>query len=202
MTALRPAGPGAASGAVSGAVSGAPRRAALALALGLAAGGAQALTIPVSEAMLQQRVAARFPVSRAYPLGVRVALSNPVVSLADPAGRVGLVLDAAVELPGQVGEAAAAALAGRASLSGAVRYEPAGARFLLDDARVESVDVPHLPPAYLGLVRAVLDAVAGAALRSVPIYELGEGGGFAESYARQHLKSVRVESGRLLLELD
>lgn len=158
-------------------------------------GVAQALVVPIPEKVLQARVREQFPLTRRMPLGIDVELANPVVSLAGQDGRVGLALDAAVGLPSQP------VVSGRADVSGLVRFEPAQGRFVLDDPRLEALQLPGVPPAYAGAVRAAVNAAASSLLRSLPLYTL-DTGSFAESYAKRHLKSVRVKEGRLLLEFE
>lgn len=161
----------------------------------LLADPALALTVPIPEKALQARIGEQFPLTRRMPLGIDVELANPVVRLAGQDGRIGLALDAAVGLPNQ------AALSGRADVSGLVRFDPAQGRFLLDDPRLESLQVPGVPPSYAALVQATVNAAAASLLRSLPLYTLGTGS-FAESYAKRHLKSVRVKDGRLLLDFE
>jgi hypothetical protein len=127
----------------------------------LAADAARALTIPVPERVLQARIREQFPRVQRTPLGVDVTLADPEVSLADPGGRVRLAMDATIGLPGRE------AVGGRVDVSGLVRFDAAQGRFLLDDPRVESLDVPGLPPAWAGPVRAAVNAAAASLLRSL-----------------------------------
>lgn len=160
-----------------------------------ATGCAQLGTIALSEADVQQRVQAQFPVSRALPLAGTLTLSNPVVNLRDPTGRVGLLLDAAVGQP-QLGQ-----LAGQTEVSGAVRFDSDKGQFMLDDARVESLSIPGVSSSHLKSVQSVANATVAATLQSLPIYTLRDDN-LAEKYARQNLKAVRIEDRKLLLEFD
>lgn len=152
-------------------------------------------TIALSEADVQQRVQTQFPVARALPLAGTLTLSNPVVNLRDPKGRVGLLLDAAVGVP-QLGR-----MAGQTEVSGAVRFDAGKGQFMLDDARVESLRIPGVPPNYLSTVQAAANATVAATLQSLPIYTLRDEN-LAEKYAKANLKSVRIEDRKLLLDFN
>jgi len=160
-----------------------------------AASCAQLGTIALSEADVQQRVQAQFPISRALPLAGTLTLSNPVVNLRDPTGRVGLLLDAVVGQP-QLGHAA-----GKTEVSGAVRFDALKGQFILDDARVESLRIPGVQAAHLNTVQSAANAAAAAALRSLPIYTLRDDS-LAERYAKANLKAVRIEDRKLLLDFN
>lgn len=159
------------------------------------AGCAQLGTIALSESDVQQRVQAQFPVARALPLAGTLTLSNPVVNLRDPTGRVGLLLDAAVVQP-QLGQ-----FAGQTEVSGAVRFDAGKGQFMLDDARVESLRIPGVSASQLKSVQSVANAAVAATLQSLPIYTLRDDN-LAEKYAKHNLRSVRIEDRKLLLEFD
>lgn len=166
------------------------------LAGGWAASAALAFpTIALTEAELQRRVVERFPVTRALPLGAELTLSNPVVSLADTSGRLRMLTDAVVSVPG------ARPLTGQADVSGSVRFDREQGRFLLDEPRLEALQVPGLPQGYAGLARQAANAAVSAAVQSLTLHTLTDED-FAQRYARRFLKSVRVENRKLLLEFD
>lgn len=156
---------------------------------------AQLGTIALSEADVQQRVQAQFPVSKALPLTGTLTLSNPVVNLRDPTGRVGLLLDAVVGQP-QLGQAA-----GQTEVSGAVRFDASKGQFMLDDARVESLRIPGVQASYLNTVQSAANAAVAATLQSLPIYTLRDDN-LAEKYAKANLKAVRIEDRKLLLDFN
>ncbi len=156
---------------------------------------AQFGTIALSEADVQQRIQTQFPVARALPLAGTLILSNPIVNLRNPKGRVGLLFDAVVGQP-QFGQ-----VAGQAEVSGAVRFDANKGQFMLDDARVESLRIPGVPSSSLSTVQSAANAAVAATLQSLPIYTLNEQSA-AEAYAKRNLKSIRIENRRLLLEFD
>ncbi len=156
---------------------------------------AQLGAIALTEADVQQRVQTQFPVARALPLAGTLTLSNPVVNLRDPKGRVGLLLDAALGVP-QFGR-----VTGQTEVSGAVRFDASKGQFMLDDARVESLRIPGVPPSYLSNVQSAANAAVAAALQSLPIYTLRDEN-LAEKYAKANLKSVRIEDRKLLLDFN
>lgn len=156
---------------------------------------AQLGTIALSEADVQQRVQTQFPVARALPLAGTLTLSNPVVNLRDPKGRVGLLLDAAVGVP-QFGR-----VAGQTEVTGAVRFDAGKGQFMLDNARVESLRIPGIPASYLSTVQSAVNATVASTLQSLPIHTLRDEN-LAEKYAKANLKSVRIEDRKLLLDFD
>ncbi len=142
---------------------------------------------------LQQRVERLFPVVHEDAL-VRLQLTHPEVVLRSGSDRIGLGLRVKADLAGQP-------LIGRAQVDGKLRYLKQSGEFYLDDPLIRELHVNGLEPAYRDLLLVAAQTGLQELLRLRPVYVLGQMGE-PKRIMGSELKSVTVEDGQLLLELD
>jgi hypothetical protein len=154
------------------------------------------LVITLSEAQVQQRLGAAFPVRKEVLVVAEVVLSRPQVTLTPGSDRVGFATDCAVHLLGN------SVIQGRARLSGGLRYDTANNALFVQDARVERLHVPGLPPRYEAAVTVAASQAAREYLGKRPIYHLpGSASVAVPLLGERHVRSVAVESGLLKIVL-
>lgn len=148
--------------------------------------------IALSQPELQARVAPKFPVSVRRSV-VTLNLANPKVMLPEGADRIGIELDVNVTIP------LLAPIAGKAAVTGALRYDASSRSFFLQDASLDKLDVGGLKPEHTELVRKAVETLARATLENFPIYRLNHN--FQEAVAAAILKKAVVRDGALRLSL-
>ena len=151
------------------------------------------LMVELGQDEVQQKVTRMFPVSFEGPF-FTLGLRHPQVVLKEGSERIGLRLDAAAELLG------APALSGSALVEGAPRLDSARDAIFLDNAAVAQLHLDGVAPEYLPDLQHAADALIRAALRTQPIYVLGQPGD-PPLLKRKDLKAIRVQNGKLIIEL-
>lgn len=158
-------------------------------------------TYRLTASQLQERLAARFPVTRSANL-VSVSLYEPAVSFPGEDGQVALALTVRGDGLGVSGQA-------RARVQGKISYDgEQGAFFLrgprevqVSDVRVGAADAPApVPVAVEAVLQAVVPLVVGQVLDALPVYVLDPQRP-DEAKVKDHVKAVRARDGALLIEL-
>ncbi|MCP5419316.1 MAG: DUF1439 domain-containing protein [Gammaproteobacteria bacterium] len=148
--------------------------------------------LKLSRAVLQRAVASRFPLqTRKYLLSV--TLSDPEVILEEETQRIGIEFAATMSLAEKL------TWNWRGIVEGGLEYRRSDAAFYLRDLRIRRID--GAPPAYPAAAPPnVAERLLQSALADYPLYRLDEGG-FKQALARLLVKSVRVGSDGVLVEL-
>lgn len=154
-------------------------------------------SLVLTEEQIQQRLDARFPVTKRYLLVIGLTFSEPKVELAEGSDRIGFGVTTAVNLT--VG-GATKPLGGRAAISSGLRYDPQDFSFYLDDPRIESLHVQGIPVAYIEQVNEGALALAQERINRTKIHTLRPDQ-FQQAAARLVLKEVTVTDGRLVITL-
>ena len=147
------------------------------------------VTITVKKSDIQQRLDAKFPVTKSKFLS-DVTLKNPRVVLEDGSDTIGLDLDVEVAVP-VLGK-----FTGSLRASGKISYEFEDKAFYLLEPSVEKITIDGLPEDKLEKARKPIEVVAANYLRAHPVYEF-KGRNLKELTAEYVLRSVLVESGEL-----
>jgi len=145
------------------------------------------VVIDVSEAEIQERVEARFPVETREML-TTVVLSKPDVVLTQGSDRIGLKLDVLVRPP-LVGP-----FTGTLTASGQVAYRYEEKAFYLVNPRVDDLKVNGLSDELLAKTRGPIESVATHYLAKHPVYEF-RSRNLKEITAQHVLREVRVANG-------
>jgi hypothetical protein len=145
------------------------------------------LRIAIGPDELQRNVEKSFPIARELSIAT-LELTGPEILLAEGADKLGLRARVRVTV-------ALLAVDGMVAACGKLRYQPEEAAFYLDDPEVTELEVPGLPAEHKPDVLAAINLALGAVLARVPVHRL-EGGA-----AKRFLRSMRVEDGRVVVEL-
>jgi hypothetical protein len=148
----------------------------------------------ITQAELQARADARFPISKTYLLLFEIEYANPRISLEPRGNRIHAALDARTRflVNGK-------AFSGGATASGGLRYEPAEGAFYLDHLVVDRVHLGGIPPEHLDRCTAVATALLQQHYRSHPVHVLRDD--LKQRLAKAVLREVRVQAGTLVVEL-
>ena len=153
--------------------------------------------VAFSEADIQAALDRAKPQQIAYGRLLAVRLDAPPrISLAGDDGRAGLTAGLDVEVQGK--PPVRVDIAGRTG----IRYDDRQKAFFLDKPTIDSVSSPTLATEATPLLRQAVSQLMQGYFRSQPVYVLRENGSTQEATARWLLKSVRIESGRIVAVLS
>ena len=153
-----------------------------------------AYTVTVTEADLEANVSEYFPLESDTPL-YHLQLFRPVVTLNAKTNRVGLNVDFSIEVPDQY------QARGSAYIDGEIGYNADNGEFYLREPALVSMSANDLPDQYTGMIRDALNLFARRSLPVVVLYRLDRNDP-REAVMLRTLKSVKVEGGKLLIEVD
>ena len=151
------------------------------------------IALNLEPAMLQQRLAERFPLRNCQLVLACIEFSQPLLSLPPDGDRLQLDTQLSVQAGGL-------AFPGRAGLSGKLRYAQDAGAFYLDDLAVTDLELNGVPEKYAALVRARAPQAMQAALRDRPVYVI-DTATTTGALARWAVRDVRVVNGRLRVTL-
>ena len=160
-------------------------------------------TLVFTSEQLQQKLDARFPVSKeAYRL--TTTLSDPVVQLEEGTDRIGLDVTVAVEHPGVriLGKelVGAGRADGRFGLTGQVQYVPEEGAFFFTNPVIHRMETEQIPDRFADRVVRVVGELLGAYLSRAPIYRLKDDT-LKKKATRLLLRSVVVKEGKLRVKV-
>jgi len=153
-----------------------------------------AYSLTMTEADLQANVSEFFPLESDTPL-YHLQLFRPVVTLIAKTNRVGLNMDFSIEVPDQY------QARGSAYIDGEIGYNADNGEFYLREPALVSMSADDLPDQYTRMVRDALNLFARRRLPVVVLYRLDHNDP-REAVMLRRLKSVKVEGGKLLVEMD
>jgi len=166
----------------------------LAIAVGAFFLSRRSYLILLDETQLQARLDALFPLEKDYLFVIRVVLTEPDLRLVEGSDRI----DFGVRVALNVGDLSG--LAGRARLSGSLRYDPTRGAFFLDRAELEQLSVEDLPELLRERAEGAVAAVSRQYFDRYPIHRL-QRNDLEQVAARLVLKDVRVVGRQLRLTL-
>lgn len=165
----------------------------LVLMLGLSA-CAHALKYEMTQQELQDKVEKSFPLRKETSLAVMV-FSSPKVILKPESNRLGLAMSLQAEVQGQV------IAKGTGMVDGEVEYVPASGEFRLRNPKVSDLLVDGMTPAMSAILQGMMSDALIRAMPVIVVYKLDEKE-FRQSMAKQFLKGVRVDKGKIVAEMD
>jgi hypothetical protein len=145
--------------------------------------------LDIEQAELQARIEPRFPTHHCKLLIACLDLSNPVVGLTEGEDRIGLSVDAKVQLGGRE-------RVGRVAFSGRPRYVPAEGQLFLDDVQITTLELAGLRDEYAEIVKRNGPVLINAQLQSRPIYTL-DATTAKGAMAKLAVRDVKVVNGKL-----
>lgn len=151
----------------------------------------------VSEAQIQENLAAKLPVSKTFFFIFQLTFDHPRVTLVGESGRVHAGLDVVLNI---VLGNESKPLGGTLDVSGGVLYSPERGAFFLTDPLIERFAIDGMPEKYREKVNAALTKAIAAFFAEQPIYAL-RATDTRQAAARLVLKSVAVENRELVVTL-
>ena len=155
------------------------------------------LTLTLTQAELETRLDAKFPLTKKHLGLFEVKYSNPRIVLMPDADRLRFAMDA--ELGNLIGQAGNR-LSGTAEVTGGLRYDAERYEFYLTDPKVERIDIEGIPDSIASKVEPAFQTLAQEALERLPIYKL-EPTDIKKVTARTVLKRIAVSNGNLVMVL-
>jgi len=150
-----------------------------------------------SQADIEAALAKAKPLQLSYGGLIAVALNEPpTIRLDGDDGRAGIASAVDVETPGN--RPLRVDVAGRAGL----RYDDQQKAFFLERPVIDSVTLPSRRKEASPVLRQAASQLLASYFRSKPVYVLRENGSAQETAARWLLKSVRIETGRVVAVLS
>lgn len=157
-------------------------------------GCASALTYEMSQQDIQAKVEKHFPLQKQTQFALLV-FSSPKVVLKPDVNRMGLMMDIQAESAGKVvGK-------GTGQVDGELEYLPASGEFQLRNPKISDLMIEGLSPSTNVLLQGVISDALARTMPVMVIYKLDERE-FRQSMAKQMLKSIRVEKGRIVAEME
>lgn len=155
------------------------------------------LTLSLTQADLDTRLAAKFPLTKKHLGLFEVKHSNPRIVLMSVADRLRFAMDAELSnLIGQTGNR----LSGTAEVTGGLRYDAERYEFYLTEPKVERIDIKGIPESIATKVEPAFQILTQEALERLPIYKL-EPTDIKKVTARTVLKRIAISNGNLVVIL-
>lgn len=154
-------------------------------------------TIVLTEAEIQTKLDAAFPITRSYLGGVEVTLSNPRAVLPEGSNRIIFTLTASVNL--SLGKKKRT-LHGTATVASGLRYDSKEHAFYLNEPKLEALEIQGIPVTHTKLVNKAASAVAKRHIESLRIYTLRRDE-LKQAAARVVLKELVARDGQLIIKL-
>ncbi len=150
-----------------------------------------------SEQQLQEKLDARLPLTRTYLLIFTITLDHPRVSLRSASNRVGLGIDAKINI--RVADQPET-LGGSLDVSGGVKYVADRGQIFLTDPLIEHISIQGIPDQYAAAAAGAVKKALSDFYAERPLYTLSS---FVPSEAatRLVLKDVVVQGGELVVTL-
>lgn len=151
-------------------------------------------TLEISEAEIQEKVAAMMPIERKKYF-VTVVFSNPKIELAEHANQIGVYSQIEIKAPGDI------ISSGQTKITGSLSYEPTNSAFYFKNPAIVEMKLDKVPDSYIPAIKDIVQIMVSKVLAKNPIYKL-KGGDLKRDLAKSMLKSVTVENKQLLVELE
>jgi hypothetical protein len=150
-----------------------------------------------SQQQLQQKLAAKLPLTKTYLAIFEVTLERPRVLLREGSSRINAGLDVILNI--RLGNQTQP-LGGFVDASGGLRYAPESGELFLTDPAIEGISLQGVPVKYAEKLHGVLARVLTDYYAVHPIYRFSAADP-KQAAARWMLKQVVVENGELVVAL-
>ena len=153
--------------------------------------------VRITNADINARLAAKFPITRTYFRLLEVSFSNPEVVLQEATDKITFSFDVAVA--GRAQEQPAL-LQGSISATSGIRFDNKNGSFYLTDFVIDRVSVPGLAQHQNHAMREKMGAALREYLSRVPVYTL-QADKVKTAAEKLVLKDVRISGGVLVVTL-
>ena len=150
-----------------------------------------------SESQIQEKLAAKLPVSKTFFFIFQLTLDHPRVTIVGETKRVRAALDVVLNI---VFGNESKPLNGTLDVSSGIVYAPERGAFFLTDPIIERFAIDGMPEKYNEKINAALTKAIAAYFIEQPIYTL-RAADTRQAAAKLVLKSVTVENGELVVKL-
>ncbi len=151
-------------------------------------------TLKISEARIQQELAAIMPVKKSK-FFVTVVLFEPKIELITEGNKIGLYVHTAISVPGRV------KALGILNITGSLSYNAETKEFFFTQAVIEKLEIAGIQDKYLVQVKTIIQWLAKRIMMKKAIYSLKQEG-LKYKFAKSTLKSVSVKGKNLLVVLE
>lgn len=151
-------------------------------------------TLKISEARIQQELAAIMPVKKSK-FFITVVLSEPKIELITEGNKIGLHVRTAISIPGRI------KALGQLNITGSLSYKAETKEFFFTQSVIEKLEIASIPDKYLVQVKAIIQWLAKKILMKKAVYSLRQEG-LKYKFAKSTLKSVSVKGKNLLVVLE
>jgi hypothetical protein len=155
----------------------------------------EGIVIELTPGQIQEKLDAKFPISKRYLLVFNLTLADPRVALSEGSDRVGFGITAKTNVRVNRKD-----LTGEAYVTSRIRYYPEEGSLRLVDPRVEEFLISLLPEEYEDEVLAAADLAAAEVLTDYELYRLDQAD-FKQRLAKLVIRDVVVRNGRLRIML-
>lgn len=170
------------------------------LVLAAAAGywylGRLSYELRITQAQLEQKLAEKLPLTRAYPI-FAVTLANPRVHLNEQSDRIDFGLDVTMAL--QSGSIRPP-IRSEVDVSAGIRYDPQRGAFFLTDPVVDRLRLDGVQDKFMAMPNTVLSNAIAAYFAERPIYTLSSSDP-KQRLAQMLVKRVVVERGEIVVHM-
>ena len=150
--------------------------------------------IELSQAQLQQRLEAQFPIQK-QSIFLEAQLRNPKVFLTEDSERIGLTVEVGIKVIGIADE-----FTGMGRISSGISYKAEKGEFYLLNPRVEKLEIEFLPSQYVDKAIGIVNLTAGEFLDNYPIYELKKSD-LKQQALRLVMKDLSISDGVVRISL-
>ncbi|MBN8460536.1 MAG: DUF1439 domain-containing protein [Verrucomicrobia bacterium] len=153
--------------------------------------------VPISQEMIDDALARKFPKEKVYLKIIRVTYSNPKATLLPESNRVRISLDTGAEI-GVKGFSKT--YQGSAAITAAVGYRPETHTFQLRDARVERLDLLKISQNHLAILSEGLNLVAEEWATEITVYQLTDRD-TTQRLAKLVLRKIEIKEDKVIATL-
>lgn len=150
-------------------------------------------TVEVSEAELQEKIAAAMPIEK-KKLFMKVIFSHPKIDLAVGNNQIGLDAQMDVIAPGGIQST------GQAKIKGSLTYNGEKNTFYFDNPTIVNMQLNDIPDSFMASVKEIAQLIVSSKFPSIAIYTLQDND-LPQSFLKYTLKSIAVKNRQLLIEL-
>ncbi len=150
-------------------------------------------TVEVSEAEVQEKIAAAMPIEK-KKLFMKVIFSHPKIDLAVGNNQIGLNAQMDVLAPGGIHST------GQAKIKGSLIYNSEKTTFYFDNPTIVDMRLNDIPDSFMASVKDIAQLIVSSKFPSIAIYTLQDNN-LPQSLLKYTLKSIRVDNRQLLIEL-
>jgi Protein of unknown function (DUF1439) len=175
----------------------------LAVALAMALGGAyfyfsgREYVIKIPQQTLQDKLAAKLPLTKTYFLFFHLTFDHSRVSLTEGSNRIAVGMDVVLDITGGNGSRP---IGGVVDLSGGVRYDSSSGELFLMEPVIENLALQGLPEKYKARATEIIGKALIEYCKTHPVYTLKKNDA-RQATARLVLKKVTVENRALIVTL-